>query len=245
MKIAQMGRVYMDYRWEVKDEECYYTASFPEDYVLVETPHLVPNGKWVMERPHGWAWLVGVQFEELEKVEYLDKDGLRHRLYSCDKPFGYVTALEAEYIAGKVYRVPVGRRYLVCAQQIHKGELGQTVPFNRIPYVRAKDKKQGNGWVRLSDLIAASGLSSEEIILGYWNHTSGRVFDIVRVDSAEDIKGLVPLVHSLTETEMRDNLSDWLASGEPYDTIMVRRGFAYTVLRLLALGVRPELHQFA
>jgi len=104
VKIAQMGRIYMDYRWEVKlgyESRYNYTPSFPEDYVRTETPRLVSNGKWVMERPHNWAWLVGMKHNEVEDLQYIDKDGVRHVLYVSDKPFGYVTTREGEYVPGR------------------------------------------------------------------------------------------------------------------------------------------------
>ena len=249
MTNAPEGRTYIDYHWDVRKGAREYFDTYKgwryaeKDITQVQTPHVVPNGKWVMERPPIWAWLVGVKYDELEELPYTDKSGLRHVLYICDKPFGYVTALDGEYVLGHVSAVPVGRRHLVCAQQIHKGELGQTVPFNRIPYVRANDKKKGNGWIRLSDLMEASGLSSEEIIFGYWNHASERLFDIVLTNDENAIKGVVPNVCHLT----REQMNDMLMMSDPSEAgaIWVRRGFAYTVLRLLALDVRPELHQFA
>jgi len=116
--------------------------------------------------------------------------------------------------------------------------------------VRGNDKKQGNGWIRLSDLTAASGLSSEEIIFGYWSHASEQAFDVIFAWDERDIKGKMPDVYSLDKEEMRDVLertvmSNLLSTSGTFEDTWVRRGFAYTVLRLLALGVRPEPHQFA
>jgi hypothetical protein len=266
---APAGRTYVDYRWDIRpdareqwsfDRGYYYRD---EDITEVKTPHVVPNGMWVMERPSGWAWLTGI--EKSEVLFYTDKHGVKRDLRISDKPFGYIVA-DANDVDMTVYpRVikPTGRKTLFSAKQIHKGELGQGVAIPRLDYVRqafepgrklsvykARERRRGYGWVRLLDLATAANLTVEEIVFGFWsysghrnyryyekNQDGGVLLDMTLALSAAEIKGKCPSVLSATQADA----AMWLDTG-PGD-IWVRRGFAYTVLRLLALGVRPEVTQ--
>ena len=274
MTNAPEGRTYINYRWDIREgAREYFSVHYgcwryeAKDVTEVRTPHVVPNGKWVMERPYGWAWLIGVEFGELEDIQYTDKHGIKHVLYISDKPFGYIVADE-EDVDMAVYPPvikPTGRKRLVCAQQIHQGEIGQSVPIERLSYIRqayesgqkpnvqkARERKRGNrGWVRLTELAASTGFSVEDIVFGFWsysghrnywtynnNQEGGQLLDIVIASSPADIEYKCPKEHFVMQSEVSGLIR------ESVEDLWVRRGFAYTVLRLLALGVRPELHQF-
>lgn len=271
------GRTYIDYRLDVREgAREYFSVRYgcwlyeDKDVTEVQTPYVVPNGKWVMERPYGWAWLIGVEFDELEVFQYADKQDTKHVLYISDKPFGYIVADEQDVDMTVYPRVikPNGRKRLVCARQIHKGELGQTVPIPRIKYVRqafepnqrlsvrkSRERRRSNyGWVRLPDLVAATGIGVQDTVFGFWNYSGHRnnwldngqdggvLLDIVRAWE-DEIKGEVPAVRSLTKHEAAMMLGGWHDWNFYVGDIWVRRGFAYTVLRLTALGVRPEVTQ--
>lgn len=263
------GRTYIHYDWKLKDNLSDFQMAYCRDYVRTKTPRVVPNGKWVMEYPqgpHGYAELVGVNHWELEKIQFTDKYGVRHYLHISDKPFGYITADDVMYTDDALFRaVPFGRRILFCARQIHKGELSQTGPLiERLKYVRqacepgempnvrkARERRRSNrGWVRLTDLSAASGFSAEDIVFGFWSYSghcnywfyhkdqpAGQLLDIVVASSPDGIKGRCPEVKFTTQFEA------FCLIHESLEDLWVRRGFAYTVLRLLALGVRPEVIQ--
>lgn len=270
---APGGRVYRNYRWELKSSNT-WCPRFPQDYLQVETSFVVPDGTWVMERLNfgiGPSWLIGIKPEELDDIQYTDKDGVQRTLHISDKPFGYIEVelddVESFY---PVAVRPTGRKRLICAQQIHKGEFGQTVPIKRLKYVRqafepnqrpsvhkARERRRSNfGWVRLADLAAAANLSPHDVIFGFWNFSGhrnswihnnnqegGQLLDIVRAASEAQIEGATPAIFSLTRSEVSELLGGWHGHHFYIGDVWVRRGFAYTVLRLLALGVRPEVAQ--
>ena len=259
MTNAPEGRTYISYSWETTEQtkECrdrFFVPRWPQDYVLVETPHIVPNGKWVMEGRPGWgeSWLVGAEWNEIEQITLTGKSGQPYdtrTLYICDKPFGFIARHDdLDYSDTPKSEL---RKTLVCARQVHKGELGQSVPIPQLKYVRADDKKRGNGWVRLTDLAQAAGLSVEDIVFGFWQYSGhcnyssynndqngGQLLDIVDASSEYEIRHKLPVIYSLTKAGMARFLEEIFI-----DRIWVRRGFAYTVLRLLTLGVRPEVTQ--
>lgn len=266
---ALEGRTYIHYYWELKDDLSEFQRvcpQFPRDYVQVATPHTVPNGKWVMERPHSWARLIGITSDELETFSYTDERGVRYTLRISDKPFGYIVADE-EDVDQMVYPPvikPNGRKILVCAQQIHKGELGQTMTIERLSYTRQalepgesesvrKRRKHGQrGWIRLTELADAANLNVEDIVFGFWGYSGhrnywfyhkdqegGQLLDIVVASAPTDIEHKCPTVQSTTQSEASHLIHESL------EDLWVRRGFAYTVLRLLALGIRPEVTQLA
>lgn len=267
MTETKPGRVYIDYRWEVKDGEYFYTPSFPEDYVRTETPHLVPNGKWVMERPSwGCGYLAGVEFDELEQLLYNDKDDVRRGIFICDRPFGFVMVEPEDVIVYPDVVKPSSRKTLVYARQVHKGELGRGVHTPTLDYVRqplpshrglgmkARERRRGqHGWVKLADLGEMSGCGYRpdkevELILGFWQFSGHRNYRFYENDqdggqlvdvawgSGLDIESGNAEFKSLTQEQFRK---------ECFDTseVWVRRGFAYTILRLQALGVKPEVLQ--
>ena len=234
-----------------------------DEYVIEETPYVVPNGKWVMEKSlmtGRWSWLVGIDHSEFEQITLHSLYGYPEMLYISDKPFGYVYAYE-EDVDQSVYPAEVkssGYKTLVYARQIHKGELGQSVPIPRLQYVRqashkpgyamsARDKRRGNlGWVRFEWLVEALCLpqrQAREIILGYAQFSGhhhyiddrivGRLIDVVLAMFEDEIKHKTPEVLSVAPETFR-RFTD-----ENPDTLWIRHGFAKTILRLQALGYQP------
>lgn len=272
------GLTFIDYSWKVthnsrtnsfhmSPEEMrrrhYHYMGEGEVVEEIQTPHVVPNGMWVLERPSfGWAWLTGVEFKELELFEYHDKDGIYHRLYSCDKPFGYIVADgdDVDHSVNPKVVKSSGRKTLVYARQVHKGELGQGVRTPTLDYVRqplaphrglamkARERRRGQyGWVQMCDLGMAASMPFRrldwiELVLGYWQfsgHVSWKNGQQVLVDtmrgSAHEIELGNTTVVSMTLEQFRAEAE------EDSDELWIRRGFAYTILRLQALGVKPEV----
>lgn len=274
MIATNLGRVYIDYHWEVSaDHDGYYRPSFPEDYVLVETPHIVPNGKWVMEhRGPGWSWLVGIDHTELEQVTVRSKEGHNTSIYFSDKPFGYIV-IDADDMDKSVYPPqvkPGASKTLVYARQIHKGELGRGVQIPTLDYVRQQDpsyKTEGGnararrhgqrGWVKLADLgeaLSISTLEASKMVLGYWQFSGHRNYR--HYDNLQDGGQLVDLISAKAPQEVTHGtpivnsltMSDFsgIVDGrftDSLDELWIHRGFAYTILRLQTLGVQPEVVQ--
>lgn len=237
------------------------------DYHEVETPYVVPNGKWVASWPSAsWAKLVGADWSEIESVtldtRYGGMSDFYSTLYICDRPFGFVRKdmpWGNEYVDGS----NAYRSNLTVARQIHKGELGRTVPIPRIDYVRqpfgthqklsvtkAHQRRRGYGWVKLADLGEVTvGYNPDkvvELILGYWkfsghlcyyNHKpDGTLVDTVWGSSLDIQLGDVEVV-SMTQGRFRRE------AGADTSEMWIRRGFAFTILRLQALGVEPTIPQ--
>jgi hypothetical protein len=265
---APEGRTYFNYSWKPREgalpvTDPYSADSFfhQEDMIQTKTPFVVPNGKWVMERPnHGYSWRVGVDLDELEVFWYTDEHCMSRVLYICDKPFGYVVVRYEDMDESVCPPEPIGAKRLFHARQIHKGELGQSVPIPRLNYVRqafaegtkpnvinARECKRSNlGWVRLTELAEAAELSLGETVYAYWDFSGhrnskryqndqdgGQLLDIVVASAKDEIEEMVPDVKSVTKQEALDLIR------ESVRVLWVRRGFAATVLRLVALGVEP------
>lgn len=280
MSNALEGRTYMKQKWVLdpdivsgkKDSRHDHRYYDQDEYVIEKTPFDVPNGKWVMLQPLGCAWrkLVGADYSEVEQVTLHNLYGIYHVLFVSDKPFGFITANELEYVPGEQQPLPVGNRYVHVAQKIHRGELLPGIAIPSIEIARqAPDPSRKNGvyphsekgglkrnrdqrrnhirWARLTDVIAASGLSAEEVLLGFWpfigssydytNKQSGTMLHVVAADSAEFIKTGAPIVHFLHKEATREMMS------EPIDDLWIRAGLAKAILHLLALGVKPEVMQ--
>jgi len=255
------GRTYIDHQTRLRPDLAYLSGR-DSDYETVEVPFVVSNGMWVKECY--WSGrVVGVERDEIEEICYTDRNGGRRRLLICDKPFGIV---EREYAEPRTYDNPDPsvRRRLLCARQVHKGELGQSVNIPRLSYVRqafepgtrssvtkSRERRRSNrGWVRLIDLVKVTNLEVEDIVFGFWefsghlnyrflnkDQVGGTLLDMVVASSPDDIKGKCPEVFSTTQLEALGMIDDSL------EDLWVRRGFADTVLRLIALGVRPEIIQ--
>ena len=228
-----------------------------EDLDHTATSHDVPDGMWIMERSQmGWTWLVGVDYADIDTLHIVNENGVGHTYVISDRPFGYVVVeCDDDNINwSKTPREPLltARKRLHYARQVHKGELSHGVPlWENIGYVRAKDNRPGNGWVRLSDLSGAAGVIAEDLIFGYWqfsghrnqqwygnDQNSGQLVDVIIAWTADDIEHKEPEVWSMTQEEMRKHLSS--ATDQ---NVWIRRGLAFTILRLLPLGVEPVVEQ--
>lgn len=267
MTNAPEGRTYFKKQWVLDPDVAsgkrpsqhvgYYTQ---DDYVVRETPLFIPNGKWVMERPSApWgSWFVGTEVQ-IEHIVLDSLHGYPHILYVSDWPFGCVVALEDEPI---VYgsKNPQGRGgYLNVARQVWKGELGRGIRTPTLDYVRQpfgpheklamkpRERRRGqHGWIQLAHLGEVTvGYRPDDqvnLILGYWNFSSRRNFKdggrLVGVawGSSLDIKSGDAEVRYLTQEQFRKECSDT-------SEVWVPRGFVYTILRLQALGVQPEVLQ--
>lgn len=217
-----------------------------DEYIDIDTPYVVPNGKWVMEWYYG-GHPVGVTREEIEEVD----NGLGQVLWVSDKPFGCVRT-DAE-----------DRKTLVYARQVWKGELGHGVNTPKLDYVReplashrglgmkARERRRGQyGWVKLAELgeitVGYSPDKQVELVLGYWQFSGHRNYRYYENDqdggqlvdvawgSSLDIELGTAEFKSLTQEQFREECSDT-------SEVWIRRGFAYTILRLQALGVQPEV----
>jgi hypothetical protein len=225
----------------------------PEDIVHTTTTDVVPNGKWYLEwREERRGTLVGVNWTDLDQRHYTDDNGVRRVALVCDRPFGSVVS---DY--GDV------RKVLVCAHQIHKGEVGMAVRIPALRYVRQaaikpyigmheRDRRRSNlAWVRFTDLATAARVSPErmrQIVANCWQF-SGHLFypddyppqptdtliDITFALDEDEIKGKVPQERSVGRAAFRS-----FAAEEP-ETLWLRRGFAATILRLLALRYMPAM----
>lgn len=232
-------RCFNGWSWYYPESECDQTT----------TAHVIPDGTWIMERPSfGWLWLIGVEHSELTDLSITSENGVSRTLYLCDRPFGYVVVDSDDIdVIARMPR-PGTRKRLYSARQVHKGELSHGVPLQeKIGYVRANDKKQGNGWVRLSGLVRATDIAAEDLIFSYWqfsqhlNHQwhendqqDSQLVDVVIAWTTNEILHKDPEVEFFTREQMRRHLS---CSTD--QNIWIRRGFAYTILRLLALGYKP------
>lgn len=280
MSNALEGRTYMKQKWVLdpdivsgeKDSRHHHRYYDQDEYVIEKTSFDVSNGKWVMEQPTGWNWckLVGVDRSEVEQIELHHLHGTYHILYVSDKPFGFVTAEDLEYVPGQLEPLPVGGRYVHVAQKIHKGELLPSITIPSIEIARqAPDPSRKHGlyphsekggltrnrdqkrnhirWARLTDMVAATGLSAEEMLIGFWpfigwsydhsNDRHGTLLHIVLHDSPEDFRTKETYVHFFNQDEARR-----VISGTP-ENVWIRAGLAKAILHLLALGVKPEVMQ--
>ncbi len=235
-----------------------------DEYIIKETTFVVPNGKWVIEKSlicGRWSRLVGIYHGELEQVTLHSLYGYPEMLYISDKPFGYVCADDDDVYRSEVK--PDGSKTLVYSRQVHKGELGQGVRIPRLNCVRqplepgtkpnvrkARERRRGQyGWVKLPDLGEMTvGYRSDkqvDLVLGYWQFSGHlhwqngeRVGTLVDVawGADYDIREGTAEFKSLTREQFRKECSDT-------SEVWVRRGLAYTILRLQALGVQPEVPQ--
>lgn len=239
-------------RWE------HMTAA---DYEITETPYVVPNGKWVMERwvtpaglgdisPTG-SYFVG-NHKELTTIE-LERDGLKSRnLYIGDLPFGVISWENS----GETW-LPTGGIHLTSAKQIHKGQLGQLVPIPALKYVRedkaevrewARGRRRSRshiGWGKLSDLIETTGLGFEELIERFWPFVDSRAqswhrfpaaLDVLHGVNAEQIKQRKRSILQYTKQDLVDTLNQ---DPNAYNDVWIREGLIKTILRLIALDYTP------
>lgn len=272
MTIAPKGRTYINTTWVVdpdiingkrpsRHDHLHYER---DELVIEEYKIVVPNGKWVVEDGlYGkYSWLVGIGPRQLRVVTVETPSRVRH-IHVSDRPFGFVVAEDEDIdrSANPVAVRPNGGKSLVYARQVHECELSHGVRTPHLNYVRqplaeghglhmsARERRRGQrGWIKFVDLgeVAACHCNPDkmiELILGYWQfsgHKSpdgGRLVDVAW-GSGLDIKSGNAQFDSLTREQFRKECSD------PSE-VWVGRGFAYTILRLQALGVPPEPTQLA
>lgn len=249
------GLTIIDYSWDIRPgAQQHYSFNVgwtyrDEDATQIETPHTVPNGMWTS--PGHFGQPVGVNHDELQVLQYTTKEGSRRQLFISDRPFGFVS-VDSE-----------GRKTLDFARQIHKGQLGRGVRIPTLDYVRqplaphrglgmkARDRRRGQyGWVKLADLgemtVGYRPDKQVELILGYWQFSGHRNYRYYENDqdggqlvdvawgSSLDIEDGTAEFKSLTRSQFREECNDT-------SEVWVRRGFAYTILRLQALGVQPDV----
>lgn len=275
------GLTFIDHRWDVRlngytktfhnspeNVRCRYGYYIGEGEVVteVQTPLVVLNGKWVASLRFERNWPVGVEWDQLEMLEYHDKAGICQRLFVSDKPFGFIAMDSEDVIVYPDTVSATGRKVLVYARQVHRGELGRGVPTPTLDYVRqpikpntrhnirkVRERRRGqHGWVQLSDLGRAASMPFSrldwiDLILGYWqfsghrnywfykNRQEGGQLVDVAWGSSLDIKNGTAEFESMTREQFI------AAASENCDELWIRRGFAYTILRLQTLGVQPEV----
>ena len=237
----------------------------PEPYVTTDYDVFnyleVPNGTWVMERPcFGHTELVGTDHDQLW-TESLDKrPGRRRSLYLSEQTFGFVQAEKTGYDPVTNRRTPQGSRRLYYARQVHKGELGRGISIPRLQFAREhpdnarkmhdfernRDQRRNPfRWARLSDLVAAAGISPHTAMADYWpfigwsyDHVGRRHGELLHVrygTTPDDIGGQSYGPSHLTFEE----LGREIMGGRALDEIWIRAGLANTILRLQALNYQP------
>lgn len=165
---------------------------------------VVPNGHWVLEAS-GYPGEGTVTFRvigrDVERVEWHNLQGLGSHesryLLTCQKVFGI-----ENYLPG------AEGRWFAPARQIHKGELGRTVPIAlgalRQPPLVVKESKgryayrsqrgrHRNGWMWLEEVALAAEMAPDALIacyMPYTDHTQPRL-DVVITPDSRDIRGKV------------------------------------------------------
>ena len=268
------GLTFTDYTWEIKPGAKPHWSpmvgwTYPDTEARrIQTPHLVPNRMWVVNALY-FGQPVGVEHEELTLLEYTTEDGARRRFYTCDKPFGLVSISVTDAFVSQDTVDHDAQRRLTYARQVHKGELGQGVRIPKLDYVRqplpshrgqhmsARERRRGQrGWIKLWDLgevfpgVGYSTTKQVELVLDYWQFSGHRNYGWYQNDqnggqlvdvawgSSLDIKLGTAEFKSLTREQFREECSDT-------SKVWVRRGFAFTLLRLQALGYKLKTTQLA
>lgn len=213
-------------------------------------PYYVPNGMWVWEANYSGASIefIGPGAANVRRVK-LDRSPRGYKcIYVSSEPFGLL-------IGG--YEGSDDRRFFY-ARQICKGELGRSPsgdPKLEIAreapdlsrkmhnFPRGRSQKRNHiCWARLTDVVEASSLSAEALLLSYWPFI-GKSFDcstdrydtLLHVVAAplKLIKTGRPRVLFLDQDGVREMLTGSI------DDVWIRAGFAKTILRLQALGYPP------
>lgn len=220
-------------------------------WMTLPTHYVVDDGLWVAE-----AFTSGDARHDFTlgsaevKTIVLETSASGQRvLLVSSEPFGVVCTEGPGY--GKYFR---------SARQINQGQLGQYVPIvNKIQFAReakpgvvgSRDLRRSHvGWARVTDLVRASGLTLEETLLGFWAFVDftydpyawSPVFkptmDMHWSSERHQIHNQLPKPPiALTEDDLRRALDD---AGVDWNVVWLRKGYANTVLRLLALGCKPE-----
>lgn len=211
----------------------------------VEIPFLVRNGEWVLEG--NWQNVLGTRDRELRSINLDIRPGKSDWMTISDKPFGVITCLDD----GGGFSVHPIRQRLHTARQIHKGELGRTISVPSLKYVRQQHPRDF-GWVRLRDLsevtVSSDLYKAIDLVIdasqfsGNLEYRAGRPvgpqIDAIWASEQEIQAGNVRVVGLAPE---RFKFEAQIAKSE----LWIRRNFAYTILRLHTLGVKPYMLQSA
>jgi hypothetical protein len=226
----------------------------------VETPHVVDDGLWVAEAFSGGCFtnfFLG-STEPPEGIALEQAEHGCHMLYVSPEPFGVISA------PGTLEGIATGGRYFRSARQIRGGKLGQYVPIPKLKFAREangvakpwvtkpRDNRRTHiGWGLLPDLVKASGLTIEQLLLGFWPfvnfqydptswRSDSRTLDLLVDYTREQIHNQPPIQpRRLTQDTIKQALYCLDGWNEPWDRTWVRKGYANTVLRLLELGYQP------
>lgn len=277
MTNAPEGRTYTLKKWVLdpdiesgkRPSRHYHRYYDADEYVIDETPYVVPNGMWVMDRHGGeqkHAQIVGASHHDIESVLLENLYGTPTYLEICHKPFGYILAdwKDVDWSVHPSVVRPNGRKTLVCARQVWKGELShggtqyphyvrEPIKPGKKPNVHKEHERRHGpyGWVKLSELAEAAvvGYGPDKqlgLVLGYWQFSQQWLIqpDGSRVTAVKLAWG------SRLDIEAGDSKSetmtaeDFREESDPSE-LWLPRGFAYTILRLQALGVEPSILQTA
>ena len=249
MTNALEGRTYMVKSEELTREEVEYQKAgwmMKDRYFReVEIPFLVRNGEWVLEG--NWQNVLGTRDRELKNVNLDVRSGKSDWMTVSDKPFGVITCLDD----GDGFSVHPIRQRLHVARQIHKGELGRTLSIPSLKYVRQQHGRD-YGWVRLRDLaevtVSSDLYKAIDLVLDASQFSRGLEYragrpvgsqiDAIWASEQEIQAGNVTVVGLAPERFKFEALI-------PKSELWIRRNFAYTILRLQALGVKPYMLQSA
>lgn len=217
-------------------------------------PYYVQDGMWVWEYEYSGASMhfIGPGAANVKEIK-LDRTDLGWaRIYVSTQPFGVL-------IGG--YELGDGHR-LFCARQVHKAQLGRSPsgdpkltiareapnPAKAMDDVpRGRNQKRNHiCWASLASVIEASGLTPKQVLLGYWpfvgrsfDETNSRFGTLLHITWAADVERIRATTgkhtyHTENEIHMIIDCGEGLLA-----EVWIRAGFAKTILRLLALGVKP------
>ena len=179
------------------------------------------------------------------------------RLLVSTQPFGVI-----EYFIDPD-GTPLGGERFQPARQINQGQLGRYPEIPKLPFVRqakedgrgatARDRRRSHiGWVRLTGLAFASGLTFEQILFDYWPFIDYRydrrypvrqTLDMLFDHDPHDIRNQtgsqldIQQVDRIAMRRLHENRWEYM---ENWQDVWVRKGFAQTILYLNALGYVPS-----
>lgn len=232
-----------------------FWVNFGERDAHLEQKHFehiftIPDGMWVMRQ----LYIHRFESKLLGHAEALNLG--RQHLGGWDDTllFSPVPFVSIHVVYGDDPSEGAHGAYLHRARQIHKGELGQFVPVE-LPLVAReaaperpwtnRDRRRGDGWVRLTDAAEMAGLSIEELVLDHWLFVEARSYpdawtdvkiEMIRAQYREQIHKQVVSRHRRVAFS-KDQIKA-MASNENtiWDELWIRRGFARTVLLLQKYG---------
>jgi hypothetical protein len=225
------------------------------EWERLEHSFTVPDGMWVMRQlyAHKPESIVLGLSDSLNLGRKI-RNGWDDTLLFSPEPFCVIQVVYGDAPDGNPFDVPHGA-YLYRAQEIHRGELGRFVEVRLpliarelIPWGSNRDRKRGDGWVRLTEAAYVAGLSVEQFVLDHWLFVEAHD----RSDYGDQFKDVrIELIHAqrremihkqVITSDQRISLTrDEFESLCPIDDTdwshyWIRRGFARTVLLLQRYG---------